>query len=95
MPEARTQNSDLNRAFGDAKKQAASLAGGVSDAAQAIYGQAADSAANVADAATNAAQRTSSSFEKALRNTIENQPYTAVMVALGLGWLLGRMHRPL
>jgi ElaB/YqjD/DUF883 family membrane-anchored ribosome-binding protein len=41
------------------------------------------------------ARDTTSSFEKALRNTIENQPYTAVAIALGLGWLLGRMHRPL
>jgi hypothetical protein len=30
-----------------------------------------------------------------LRNTIEKQPYTAVAIALGLGWLFGRMHRPL
>jgi hypothetical protein len=30
-----------------------------------------------------------------LRNTIETQPYTAVVVALALGWLLGRTHRPL
>jgi ElaB/YqjD/DUF883 family membrane-anchored ribosome-binding protein len=30
-----------------------------------------------------------------LRDTIETQPYTAVFVALGIGWLLGRMHRPL
>ena len=34
-------------------------------------------------------------FDKWLRRTIETQPYTAAMVALGIGWLLGRMHRPL
>jgi len=28
-------------------------------------------------------------------NIIETRPYTAVAVALGLGWLLGRTHRPL
>jgi ElaB/YqjD/DUF883 family membrane-anchored ribosome-binding protein len=54
------------------------------DAAQDLYGQAVDSAA-----------QTAGSFEKALRHTIENQPYTAVAIALGLGWLFGRMHRPL
>ena len=27
--------------------------------------------------------------------TVENQPYTAVTIALGLGWLLGRTRRPL
>ena len=35
------------------------------------------------------------SFERALKNTVETQPYTAVAIALGIGWLLGRMHRPL
>jgi hypothetical protein len=25
----------------------------------------------------------------------ETQPYTTTIVALGIGWLLGRMHRPL
>jgi hypothetical protein len=95
MPEARTPNSDFNRAFGDAKKQATGVAGEVADAAQDLYGQAADSVSQVADATTRAAQKTAGSFEKALRNTIENQPYTAVVVALALGWLFGRMHRPL
>lgn len=46
-------------------------------------------------ATTRAARKTAGSFEKALRNTIENQPYTAVVIALGLGWLFGRMRRPL
>jgi ElaB/YqjD/DUF883 family membrane-anchored ribosome-binding protein len=36
-----------------------------------------------------------SSFENLLRDTIEQKPYTAVAVALGIGWLLGRSHRPL
>ncbi len=26
---------------------------------------------------------------------ILEQPYTATLIALGVGWLLGRMHRPL
>jgi hypothetical protein len=30
-----------------------------------------------------------------LRHTIETQPYTSALVALGIGWLLGRLHRPL
>jgi hypothetical protein len=55
----------------------------VSDAAQDLYNQAVDSASH-----------TTGSFERALRNTIETQPYTAVAIALGLGWLFGRMHRP-
>jgi ElaB/YqjD/DUF883 family membrane-anchored ribosome-binding protein len=95
MPEPRNSASDFNRAFGDAKKQAAGVANEVTDAAQDLYGQAADSAAQVADATKTAARKTAGSFEKALRNTIETQPYTAVVIALGLGWLFGRMHRPL
>jgi hypothetical protein len=95
MPESRPPNADFNRAFGEAKKQAAGVADEVSGAAQDLYNQAGDSASRVADAATTAARRSAGSFEKALRNTIETQPYTAVVIALGLGWLFGRMHRPL
>jgi ElaB/YqjD/DUF883 family membrane-anchored ribosome-binding protein len=42
-----------------------------------------------------AARDTGASFERLLRNTIEEQPYTAVAIALGIGWLLGRLHRSL
>jgi ElaB/YqjD/DUF883 family membrane-anchored ribosome-binding protein len=95
MPESRSQNSDFNRAFGEAKKQAANVAGEVQDATEDLYGQARDSASQVADATATAARKTAGSFERALRNTVETQPYTAVVIALGLGWLFGRMHRPL
>jgi ElaB/YqjD/DUF883 family membrane-anchored ribosome-binding protein len=95
MPQTRAAGSDFTRAFGDAKKQAGSVAGEVSDAAQDLYDHAADSASDIADSTTQAARKTAGSFERALRNTIENQPYTAVAVALGLGWLFGRIHRPL
>lgn len=53
-------------------------------AAQDLYGQTAD-----------VARDTAVTFDKWLRTSVESQPYTAAMVALGLGWLLGRMHRPL
>jgi ElaB/YqjD/DUF883 family membrane-anchored ribosome-binding protein len=95
MPETRTPNTDFNRAFGEAKKNASGVADEVTDAASELYGHARDSASQVADATTTAARKTAGSFEQALRNTIETQPYTAVMIALGLGWLFGRMHRPL
>jgi ElaB/YqjD/DUF883 family membrane-anchored ribosome-binding protein len=58
-------------------------------------GEAKKQASNVADAASTAARKTASSFEKALRGLVENQPYTAVGIALGVGWFLGRIHRPL
>jgi len=95
MTHNRASASDFNRAIGDARKQAANIAGEVSDAAQDLYDHASDRAARLGDAASVAARRTAGSFDKVLRDTIEHQPYTAVVVALGLGWLLGRMHRPL
>jgi ElaB/YqjD/DUF883 family membrane-anchored ribosome-binding protein len=95
MAQSRNVNPDFTRAFGDAKKQASDVVGDAADAAQDLYGQARDSASDLADSAQRAARRTAGSFEQALRNTIETQPYTAVFIALGLGWLLGRMHRPL
>ena len=84
MAETRASNPDFGRAFGEAKKNAAGVAGDAADAAQDVY-----------DSASKAARKTAGSFERALKNTIENQPYTAVAIALGVGWLLGRIHRPL
>jgi hypothetical protein len=95
MPQTRPASSDFNRAFGDAKKQASGVADEATDAASELYDHAVDSASDIAGSANRAARKTATSFEKALRNTIENQPYTAVAIALGLGWLFGRMHRPL
>jgi ElaB/YqjD/DUF883 family membrane-anchored ribosome-binding protein len=94
MAQARSASSDFNQAFGEAKKQASNLAGEASDAAQDVYEHARDKAADLADSANDAARQTAGSLERAVRNTIETQPYTAVAIALGLGWLLGRTHRP-
>jgi uncharacterized protein YjbJ (UPF0337 family) len=85
----------FGRIVGDTKSQAEGVANQVKGAAQDLYGQARESASQIADEAVAAARETASSFESSLRNTIETQPYTAVFVALGIGWLLGRMHRPL
>ena len=95
MAPTRPANTDFTHAFGDAKKQVSNVAGEASDAAQDLYGQARDRASDLADTANDAARQAAGSFERALRNTIETQPYTAVAIALGLGWLFGRMHRPL
>jgi ElaB/YqjD/DUF883 family membrane-anchored ribosome-binding protein len=95
MAQTSTKPTDFNRALGDAKKQASGVADAFTDAAQDVYGQARESAADVVDTASKAARKTAGSFERAIRNTVETQPYMAVAIALGLGWLLGRMHRPL
>jgi ElaB/YqjD/DUF883 family membrane-anchored ribosome-binding protein len=65
---------------GDIKTQVKGQAKQVEGAVEDLYGQARDAAGGVADVAGK---------------TIEERPYTAVAIALGLGWLLGRMHRPL
>ena len=68
---------------GDARTQGEGVINQAAGAAQDLYGQAADTA-----------RETATSFEKTLRHTIETRPYTSALVALGIGWLLGRMHRP-
>ena len=68
---------------GDTKTQFQGKLDQASGTAQDLYGQAAD-----------AARETATGFDKWLRTTIETQPYTAAAVALAIGWLLGRMHRP-
>ena len=73
----------VGRVTGDAKTQAKGVANEVRGKAQDLYGQAADTARD-----------TATSLEPWLRETIETQPYTTALVALGIGQL-GRMHRPL
>jgi uncharacterized protein YjbJ (UPF0337 family) len=75
---------EVGKVAGNARTRADGAVNQVAGAAQDLYGQAADTA-----------RETASTFEKWLRNTIETQPYTSAAVALGIGWLLGRMHRPL
>jgi uncharacterized protein YjbJ (UPF0337 family) len=81
----------IGRVTGDAKTQVRGMADQAAGAAQDLYGQARDAAADAAVATRD----TAASFEKWLCRTIETQPYTTAIVAIGLGWLLGRMHRPL
>jgi uncharacterized protein YjbJ (UPF0337 family) len=82
---------NLGRVTGDAKTQTEGLVNQAAGAAQDLYGQARDGAADAAGAARDNA----AALEKWLRRTIETQPYTTAIVAVGIGWLLGRMHRPL
>ena len=81
----------VGRVTGDAKTQVRGVADQAAGPAQDLYGQVRDTAADAAVAARDSA----ASLERWLRRTIETQPYTAAIVAMGLGWLLGRMHRPL
>ena len=74
----------VGRVTGDVKTQVQGKLDQVAGAAQDFYGQTAD-----------ATRDTVTTFDKWLRTTIETQPYATALVALGIGWLLGRMHRPL
>jgi ElaB/YqjD/DUF883 family membrane-anchored ribosome-binding protein len=94
MAENRAGGGNLNRELNDVKKKTEGVAKELKGAAEDIYGQARESASQVADKTTEALSETASSFERLLRRTIETQPYTAVLIGVGIGWLLGRSHRP-
>jgi uncharacterized protein YjbJ (UPF0337 family) len=74
----------FGRVTGDAETQFKGKVNQAAGAAQDLYGQAADGA-----------RETALTFDKWLRNAIETQPYTTTVAALGIGWLLGRLHRPM
>jgi uncharacterized protein YjbJ (UPF0337 family) len=74
----------VGRATGDTKSRVEGAMNQAVGTAQDLYGQSAD-----------VARQTANTLDAWLRNTIETQPYTTAIVALGIGWLLGRMHRPL
>ena len=74
----------VGRATGDVKTKTEGVMNQAAGAAQDLYGQTAD-----------VARQTATTLDDWLRNTIETRPYTSAIVALGIGWLLGRMHRPL
>ena len=60
------------------------------DSIQDLYGQAKDAAGE----AINAVGKMPASFDDTIRHYIQNKPYTTAAVALALGWLIGRSHRP-
>jgi uncharacterized protein YjbJ (UPF0337 family) len=74
----------VGRATRDIKEQVQGKLDQAAGTAQDLYGQTAE-----------VARDTAVTFEKWLRDTIETKPYVAVAVALGIGWLIGRTHRPL
>ena len=74
----------IGRVTGDAQSTIEGVVNQAAGTAQNLYGQSAD-----------VARQNASTLDSWLRNAIETQPYTTAIVALGIGWLLGRMHRPL
>jgi uncharacterized protein YjbJ (UPF0337 family) len=74
----------IGRTTGDTKSKVEGVMNQAAGTAQDLYGQAAD-----------VVRQNAGPLEAWLRDKIETQPYTTVIAALGIGWLLGRMHRPL
>jgi uncharacterized protein YjbJ (UPF0337 family) len=81
----------FGRVAGDTKSQVQGVIDQAQGTAENLYGQAKDAASSAAQGV----RKSASSFEDIVRHTIEDRPYMAVAVALGLGWLVGRTHRPL
>jgi uncharacterized protein YjbJ (UPF0337 family) len=76
----------LGRAAGDVKMQVEGAANQAKGAVQDAYGQ-------VREAATTV-RRQARGLEETIRENVETRPYTAVAVALALGWFVGRLGRP-
>jgi uncharacterized protein YjbJ (UPF0337 family) len=74
----------FGRMTGDGGAQLQDKVDQVAGAAQDLYGQ-----------GSEAAQTTAVTLDKWIRTIIESQPYAAAAAALGIGWLIGRLHRPL
>jgi uncharacterized protein YjbJ (UPF0337 family) len=79
----------FGRVTGDLKSQVEGKMQQAAGAAQDLYGQARDSAGEAAAVV----RRQTAGFEETIRETIETRPYTAVAVALALGWFVGRVGR--
>ena len=79
----------FGRATGDVKAQVEGKAKQAEDAVQDAYGQVKETASD----AVEAIRESASGAEDFLRTTIEERPYTAAAVALGIGYLIGRFSR--
>jgi uncharacterized protein YjbJ (UPF0337 family) len=79
----------FGRVTGDTKTQAEGLVNQATGAAQDLYGQAKDTAADAAQVV----RRGAADAEDFVRRTIEERPYTTAVVALCIGWVIGRMGR--
>jgi uncharacterized protein YjbJ (UPF0337 family) len=79
----------LGRATGDLKSQVEGTVKQAVGSAQDLYGQARETSG----AAAAAVRRQAGSFERAVRESVETRPYTAVAIALAIGWFVGRLGR--
>jgi uncharacterized protein YjbJ (UPF0337 family) len=74
---------------GDTKSQVEGVINQAAGTAQDLYGQARETAADAAQAVRHGV----TDAEDYIRHAIEKRPYTTAVVALCVGWLIGRMGR--
>jgi len=80
----------IGRATGDPKMRRQGQAHQAEGSLQDLYGQAADAAGDAVDAV----RKMPDSLDDTIRHYVETKPYTTALIALGVGWLIGRAHRP-
>ena len=79
----------FGRATGDVKSQFEGTVKQAAGAAQEFYGQARETAGDAAAIV----RKQAGSFEQTIRDNLETRPYTAVAIALAIGWFVGRLGR--
>src|ERR1700682_1664501 len=79
----------FGKATGDVKSQVEGTMKQAVGVAQDLYGQARETAGEAAAVV----RRQAGSFEQTIRENVENRPYTAVAIALAIGWFVGRLGR--
>ena len=79
----------LGHVTGDTKSQVEGVINQAAGVTQDLYGQAKERASDAAQAIRHGA----ADAEDYIRHTIEKRPYTTAIVALCVGWILGRMGR--
>jgi uncharacterized protein YjbJ (UPF0337 family) len=79
----------FNNVTADTKSQVEGIIKQAAGAAQDLYGQAKETASDTAQAIRHGAV----DAEDYVRHTIERRPYTTALVALCVGYLIGRMGR--
>ena len=79
----------FGKATGDVKSQVEGTMKQAVGTAQDLYGQARETAGEAAAVV----RRQAGSLERTIRENVETRPYTAVAIALALGWFVGRLGR--
>jgi uncharacterized protein YjbJ (UPF0337 family) len=79
----------LGRTIGDTKIEVDGVVNQAAGAAQELYGKAKEGASDAAEAVRQGA----ADADDFIRQIIETRPYTTAIVALCVGWIIGRMGR--